>query len=62
MIIHDAFGEKAVLKPMLGAAQRWLAICVSELEGFQVRAIRDELQHEYKVDGERNLVALAYNC
>ena len=51
-IIPNAFGEKAVLKLMFGAmiraAERWRAIRVSELERRQMRAVREELDHEYE--------------
>ena len=51
-IIPNAFGEKAVLKLMFGAmiraAERWRAIRVSELERRQMRAAREELDHEYE--------------
>ena len=51
-IIPNAFGEKAVLKLMFGAmiraAERWRAIRVSELECRQMRAVREELDHEYE--------------
>ena len=51
-IIPNAFGEKAVLKLMFGAmiraAERWRAIRVSELERRQMRAAREELNHEYE--------------
>ncbi len=44
--------EKAVLKLMFGAmiraAERWRAIRVSELERRQMRAVREELDHEYE--------------
>ena len=49
-IIPNAFGEKAVLKLMFGAmiraAERWRAIRVSELERRQMRAVREERDHE----------------
>ena len=52
-IIPSACGEKAVLKPMFGAmiraAERWRAIRVSELERRQMRAVKEELDHEYEV-------------
>ena len=52
-IIPSACGEKAVLKLMFGAmiraAERWRAIRVSELERRQMRAVREELDHEYEV-------------
>ena len=51
-IIPNAFGEKAVLKLMLGAmiraAERWRAIRVCQLERRQMRAVREELDHEYE--------------
>ena len=51
-IIPNAFGEKPVLKLMFGAmiraAERWRAIRVSELERRQMRAAREELDHEYE--------------
>ena len=51
-IIPNAFGEKPVLKLMFGAmiraAERWWAIRVSELERRQMRAAREELDHEYE--------------
>ena len=51
-IIPNAFGEKPVLKLMFGAmiraAERWRAIRVSELERRQMRAVREELDHEYE--------------
>ena len=51
-IIPNAFGEKAVLKLMFGAmiraAERWRAIRVCELERRQMRAVREELNHEYE--------------
>ena len=51
-IIPNAFGEKPVLKLMFGAmiraSERWRAIRVSELERRQMRAVREELNHEYE--------------
>ena len=51
-IIPNAFGEKAVLKLMFGAmiraAECWRAIRISELERRQMRAVREELNHEYE--------------
>ena len=51
-IIANAFGEKAVLKLMLGAmiraAERWRAIRVSQLERRQMCAVREELDHGYE--------------
>ena len=51
-IIPNAFGEKAVLNLMFGAviraAERWRAIRVCELERRQMRAVREELDHEYE--------------
>ena len=51
-IIPNAFGETAVLKLMFGAmiraAERWRAIRVSELERRQMRAVGEELDHEYE--------------
>ena len=51
-IIPNAFGEEPVLKLMFGAtiraAERWRAIKVTELERRQMRAVREELHHEYQ--------------
>ena len=55
-IILNAFGEKPVLKLMFGAtiraAERWRAIKVSELERRQMRAVREELDHEYETPND----------
>ena len=55
-IIPSACGEKAVLKLMFGAmiraAERWRAIRVSELERRQMRAVKEELDHEYEVPND----------
>ena len=51
-IMPAAFGKKVVLKLMFGAliraAERWLAIRASESERRQMRAITEELDHEYE--------------
>ncbi|MFQ5567992.1 MAG: IS256 family transposase [Paracoccaceae bacterium] len=51
-IIPNAFGEKAVLKlmfsAMIRAAERWRAIRVSDFERHQIKAVREELDQEYK--------------
>jgi len=51
-IIPNAFGEKAVIKPMFGAlaraAERWRSVKVTEFERRQLTAIRIELDQEYE--------------
>ncbi len=60
-IIPNAFGEKPVLKLMFGAmiraAERWRAIKVSDLERRQLRAVREELDHEYQAHNGLNPIA-----
>jgi transposase-like protein len=50
-IIPHAFGERAVLKLMyaalIRAAERWRGIKVTEFEGRQLKAIRDELDSDF---------------
>ena len=62
-IIPNAFGEKPVLKLMFGAmiraAERWRAIKVSDLERRQMRALREELDHEYQAPNGLNPTASA---
>lgn len=51
-IIPNAFGERPVLKPMLGAmiraAGRWRAIKVTDFERRQMATVRQELDQEYE--------------
>ena len=51
-IIPNAFGEKPVLKLMFGAmiraAERWRAIRITDFERRQMKAVRQELDHEYE--------------
>ena len=51
-IIPNAFGEKAVLKLMFAAmtraAERWRAVKITDFERRQMKALRDELDHEYE--------------
>ena len=51
-IFPNAFGEKAVLKLMFGAmiraAERWRPIKITDFERRQMKAIREELDHDYK--------------
>ena len=62
-IIPNAFGEKPVLKLMFGAmiraAERWRAIKVSDLERRQMRAVREDLDHEYQAPDGLNPTAFA---
>lgn len=62
-IIPNAFGEKPVLKLMFGAmiraAERWRAIKVSDLERCQMRAVREDLDHEYQATDGLNTTASA---
>ena len=51
-IIPNVFGEKPVLKlmfgAMIGAAERWRAIRISDFERRQMVAIKEELDQEYQ--------------
>ena len=51
-IIPNAFGEKPILKlmfgAMIGAAERWRPIKVTDFERRQMAAVRQELDQEYK--------------
>ena len=62
-IIPNAFGEKPVLKLMLGAmiraAERWRALKVTDLERRQMRAPREEIDHEYQTPDGLNPTASA---
>ena len=51
-MIPNAFGEKAVLKPMFAAttqaAERWRAIKITDFVRRQMAALRIELDQEYE--------------
>ena len=51
-IIPNAFGERPVLKLMLGAmiraADRWRAIKFTDFERRQIAAVREDLDSEYQ--------------
>jgi putative transposase len=50
-VIPHAFGERAVLKlvyaALIRAAERWRGIRITEFERRQLKAIRDEIDHDF---------------